>query len=59
MLYPDVLQTVQNSKFFQQPNYQNDNNNGIKNAFNGALHGNEAIDQPKQNPDHKNDNNDC
>ncbi|GET34495.1 hypothetical protein PbJCM13498_33580 [Prolixibacter bellariivorans] len=57
-LYLNVLQTAQNTKYFQKPNHKDNDNNGIKNSFNSALHGNKAVYQPKDNPNDQNDNND-
>lgn len=51
-----VLQTVQYSKYVEQPHHQDNDNNSIQNIFNGALHGNIAVYQPENDPD--NDNND-
>jgi hypothetical protein len=42
-----LLQCTQHTKYLQQPNYNNDNNYCIKNVFDGMLHGNESINEPK------------
>lgn len=51
-----ILYTIQNAKLFQQPNHKNNYNNRIKNIFNGALHGNVAVYQPKYNSNNQDDN---
>lgn len=50
-----ILQTIQNSKNFQQPYHKDDYNNSIQNAFNCSLHRNEAVNQPKYYPNTNND----
>jgi len=43
----DVLQIIEYAKYIQQPDDYNDDNHGIQNSFNGTLHGNERVDEPK------------
>ena len=54
-----VLQTVQYSKYFKQPNHKNDYYNCVENVFDGTLHGNIAVHQPKYHPNNQDDDNDC
>jgi hypothetical protein len=53
-----VLQIIQHTKYLEQPDYNNDHNNGIKNEFNGSLHGNVVIHEPENNSGHYEDDDD-
>jgi hypothetical protein len=53
-----VLQTVEQAKFLQQPYYDNNHNYHVKNGFDSALHGNVSVHEPEKNSDNNKDNND-
>ncbi len=54
-----MLQTVKNPKRFKQPYHKDYHNNGIKDIFNGALHGNIVIHQPEDDSVNNQDDNYC
>ena len=53
MLGPDLelRDIVEETEYIHKPQNHDNDDNRVENAFDGPLHGNEAVDQPKQNSD--------
>jgi hypothetical protein len=53
-----VHQIVKDPKYLEQPDYDNNHDNRIKNGFNRSLHGNVSVHEPENNSGHYKDDDD-
>lgn len=49
VLYPYIMEMVENAKWPEKPNDKNNNNNNVEDGFNFSVHWNEAVNNPQQN----------
>lgn len=57
--YFQMLQTIKYSKYFQQPYHNNNYNNSIQQGFDGTLHWNVCVHEPKNNSGYNENDDDC
>ena len=53
-----LIHTAQNAKNIEQPDHHNNDNDRVQNAFNGTLHRDERVDEPKNDSNSNKDKDD-